>query len=54
VGASFTAKLDAFEGLSREARAAIDNGGARKLFPRLVIEPFLKHQETDHEGSSSH
>jgi hypothetical protein len=34
-GASFTAKLDAFEGLSREARAAIDKGGARKLFSRL-------------------
>ncbi len=35
VAASFTAKLDAFEDLSREARAAIDNGGARKLLPRL-------------------
>src|ERR1700730_16287020 len=54
VGASFTAKLDSFEGLSRETRAAIDNGGARELFARLVIEPFLKHQETGHESSSSH
>src|SRR3984893_7231329 len=35
VGASFTAKLDAFEDLSREARTAIDNGGAHKLLPRL-------------------
>jgi predicted TIM-barrel fold metal-dependent hydrolase len=34
VGASFTAKLEAFD-LSREARAAIDHGGADKLFPRL-------------------
>jgi hypothetical protein len=38
VGASFTAQLDAFEDLSREARAAIDDGGARKLFPRLGAE----------------
>src|ERR1700736_2270589 len=49
VVASFTAKLDSFEDLARETRAAIDNGGARQLFARLVIEPFLKHQETGHE-----
>jgi hypothetical protein len=29
-GASFTAKLDAFEGPAREARAATHNGGARE------------------------
>jgi predicted TIM-barrel fold metal-dependent hydrolase len=39
VVASFTAKLDAFEGLSHEARAAIDNGGAHKLFQRLRADP---------------
>jgi 6-methylsalicylate decarboxylase len=38
VGASFTAKLDAFEDLSPKARAAIDNGGAHKLFPRLTAD----------------
>ncbi len=38
IGASFTAKLDAFENLSREARTAIDNGGARKLLPRLSAD----------------
>ena len=38
IGASFTAKLDAFENLSREARTAIDNGGARKLLPRLSTD----------------
>jgi predicted TIM-barrel fold metal-dependent hydrolase len=38
VVASFTAQLGAFEDLSRQARAAIDNGGARKLFPRLKAD----------------
>jgi predicted TIM-barrel fold metal-dependent hydrolase len=56
VGASFTAKLDAFEDLSHKARAAIDNGGARKLFPRLWADAathrvLLRRQPTSSAGA---
>lgn len=36
VGASFTAQLDNYAGLSPEALAAINNGNARALFPAAV------------------
>jgi len=38
VAESFTAKLDAFENRSDGERAAINNGGARKLFQRLSAD----------------
>lgn len=36
VGASFTAQLDDYAGLSPEELAAINNGNARGLFPAAV------------------
>jgi 6-methylsalicylate decarboxylase len=37
IGASFTAKLDAYGGLTADERRAINHGNARTLFPRLDI-----------------
>ena len=36
VGASFTAKLDAYDGLTADEHRAISHGNAWTLFPRLA------------------
>jgi aminocarboxymuconate-semialdehyde decarboxylase len=36
VGASFTAKLDAYDDLTDDEHRAINHGNARALFPRLA------------------
>jgi 6-methylsalicylate decarboxylase len=36
IGASFTAKLDAYDGLTADEHGAVSHGNARTLFPRLA------------------
>jgi len=38
VGASFTAKLDAYDGLTADEHRAINHGNAWTLFPRLALK----------------
>jgi predicted TIM-barrel fold metal-dependent hydrolase len=43
VGASFTAKLDAYDGLTADDRGAMRHGNAWTLFPRLArTEPTVE------------
>jgi aminocarboxymuconate-semialdehyde decarboxylase len=39
VGASFTAKLDAYHGLTADQHGAINHRNAWSLFPRLAVSP---------------
>src|SRR5260221_2750504 len=45
VAASFTAKLDAYEGLTADEHGAISHGNARTLFPRLAPQHDLATPE---------
>jgi aminocarboxymuconate-semialdehyde decarboxylase len=36
IGASFTAKLDAYDGLTADEHGAVSHGNSRTLFPRLA------------------
>src|ERR1700737_3551044 len=51
IGASFTAKLDAYDGLTADERRAVSHGNARTLFPRLAPQHDIALSERRSVGS---
>src|SRR3984893_8010357 len=51
VGASFTGKLDAYDGLTADEHRAISHGNARTLFPRLATQHDIALSERRSVGS---